>query len=490
MPRSSNLYPRAPRPWKPLAWGLIPCTIQWLLCFPIGAMADDSLPPGVRNVLNHRQLAPGNLSLYVENLRTGKTVLAWNEKQPRNPASVAKLLTTLVALDRLGPSYTWKTDVFFAGEIRDDALEGDLMFKGYGDPFLTTERLWSMLHAVRDAGITRINGNLLLDDSYFHVGDYDPAAFDKSPLRAYNVAPNALLMNFKVVQYQFRPDAGGGKVNVRLHPELENLQVVNRLSVRDGSCGGYQRGITITPNEDVDQMIFSGTFPRGCTSYAMSRTALGHNDFAYGLIKSVWSEMGGQLSGGWENVRVSEDLKPVLSFQSPSLGEVITMVNKYSNNVMAHQLLYTLAAEQFGAPGTEENGRMVVQQWLQEKGFDTDGLRFDNGAGLSRDARMSARHLVDLLRYAYQSRYMPEFMSSMSLPGLDGTLSSRFRNDALTGMAHIKTGSLDDVTAIAGYMQARSGERFIVVALHNDRNIHRGTGQEVQEALLRWVFER
>jgi D-alanyl-D-alanine carboxypeptidase/D-alanyl-D-alanine-endopeptidase (penicillin-binding protein 4) len=166
------------------------------------------------------------------------------------------------------------------------------------------------------------------------------------------------------------------------------------------------------------------------------------------------------------------------------------MVNKYSNNVMAHQLLYTLAAERFGAPGTEENGRAVVHQWLQERDFEVDGLRFDNGAGLSRDARMTASHLAHLLRYAYQSRYMPEFMSSMSLAGLDGTLSSRFRDDALTGMAHIKTGSLDDVTAIAGYLQARSGERFIVVSLHNDRNIHRGTGQEVQEALLRWVFEK
>jgi D-alanyl-D-alanine carboxypeptidase/D-alanyl-D-alanine-endopeptidase (penicillin-binding protein 4) len=222
----------------------------------------------------------------------------------------------------------------------------------------------------------------------------------------------------------------------------------------------------------------------------MSRTALGHNDFAYGLIKSVWSEMGGELSGGWKNVTTPDDLKPVLTFQSPSLAEIIAMVNKYSNNVMAHQLLYTLAAERFGAPGTEENGRAVVHQWLEERDFEVDGLRFDNGAGLSRDARMTARHLVHLLRYAYQSRYMPEFMSSMSLAGLDGTLSSRFRDDALTGMAHIKTGSLDDVTAIAGYMQARSGERFIVVLLHNDRNIHRGTGQEVQEALLRWVFEK
>ena len=276
MPRSLKLLS-----WKSSAWKLFTLALMpWTLLFPVAAMADDSLPAGVRNVLNHRKLADANLSLYVENLRTGETVLSWNEDKPRNPASVSKLLTTLVALEKLGPSYTWKTDIFYAGELKDDVLEGDLLLKGYGDPFLTTERLWTMLHAVRDTGVSRINGNLLLDDSYFDIGEYDPAAFDNSPLRAYNVAPNALLMNFKVVRYQFTPDAGGGKVNVRLHPELENLQVVNQLSIGDGRCGGYQRGITITPNESVDQMIFSGTFPRGCSSYAMTRTALGHNDFA------------------------------------------------------------------------------------------------------------------------------------------------------------------------------------------------------------------
>lgn len=486
MPRSLKSFPRIIGSWNPVRWVLLALAVS----VSVPATADSSLPAGVKNVLNHRKLDDRHLSLYVENLRTGASVLEWNAGEPRNPASVAKLLTTLVALEMLGPSYTWKTDVYFTGEIADGALDGDLLIKGYGDPFLTTERLWTMLHAIKDTGISRIKGSLLLDDSYFDIGEYDPAAFDNSPLRAYNVAPNALLMNFKVVQYRFTPDATGGKVDVRLHPELDNLQVVNQLSVSDGRCSGYQRGITITPNEDIDQMIFSGTFPRGCSSYSMSRTALRHNDFAYGLVKSIWSEMGGEIAGGWKNVTAPEDLEAVLSFESPTLAEIITMVNKHSNNVMAHQLLYTLAAEEFGAPGTEEHGRVVVNQWLEKKGFDVDGLKYDNGAGLSRNARMTARQLADLLRYAYSSRYMPEFMSSMSLSGLDGTLSSRFRNDALTGMAHIKTGSLDNVTAIAGYLQARSGERYIVVSLHNDNNVHRGPGHEVQEALLRWLFEK
>jgi serine-type D-Ala-D-Ala carboxypeptidase/endopeptidase (penicillin-binding protein 4) len=464
--------------------------ILWVLCFPIAAFAQGDLPPGVKKILDRRQLPEQSLSLYVENLRSGETLLAWNENEPRNPASVAKLLTTLVALDTLGPAYTWKTDLYVTGEIQDDELHGDLLFKGYGDPYLTTERLWSMLHTVRDSGIRRISGDLLLDDSFFDAGEYDPGAFDNSPLRAYNVAPNALLMNFKVVQYHFAPDAGGGKVNVRLHPELENLQVINRLSLKDGHCGGYQRGITITPAENLDEMIFSGTFPSGCQTYSMHRTALGHNDFAYGLLKSLWREMGGELSGGWRNVVTPEGLKPHSSFPSPSLAEIITKVNKYSNNVMAHQLLYTLAAEKFGAPATEENGRLAIRQWLEEKNLDSESLLFDNGAGLSREGRMTASHMGALLRYAYSSPYMPEFIASMSLSGLDGTLSRRFRNEALTGMAHIKTGSLDHVTAIAGYLQARSGDRYVVVSLQNHKDVHRGTGQEVQEALLRWVFEQ
>jgi D-alanyl-D-alanine carboxypeptidase/D-alanyl-D-alanine-endopeptidase (penicillin-binding protein 4) len=172
------------------------------------------------------------------------------------------------------------------------------------------------------------------------------------------------------------------------------------------------------------------------------------------------------------------------------LSEIITKVNKHSNNVMARQLLYTLGAEALGAPGTEASGRKVVRQWLADKGMNFAELKLDNGAGLSRESRMTARHLADLLRYGYQSAYMPEYLSSLSLSGVDGTLSRRFRRGVLTGMAHMKTGSLDNVSSIAGYFQARSGNRYIVVMLHNHTDIHRGPGEEVQEALLRWLYEK
>ncbi|HZD52205.1 MAG TPA: D-alanyl-D-alanine carboxypeptidase/D-alanyl-D-alanine-endopeptidase [Woeseiaceae bacterium] len=459
-----------------------------VLFLPLCARGADPLPAGVATALEHRKLPPDSLSLYVENLATGEPVLRWKDDEPRNPASVMKVLTTLAALDSLGPDYTWKTEVYLRGDVHEETLDGDLLLKGYGDPYLVEERLWRIVRAVRRAGIRRISGDLLLDDSYFDVRDYDPGAFDGEPLRAYNVAPNALMVNFKAVRYIFEPDAASSSVSLSLLPELENLQVVNQLALKDGYCRGYQRGITITSNEDVDQMIFSGSFPSGCRTYSLYRTALSHNEFAYGMFKAMWRELGGELTGGWKNAALDGDEEAFMTFDSLPLREIIVNVNKYSNNVMARQLLLTLAAEKYGPPGVVENGRKAVRDWLDERGLHVDGLKLDNGAGLSRTSRITAREVAMLLRYAFESPFMPEFMSSLSLSGLDGTLSRRFRNDPLTGMAHIKTGSLDDVTSIAGYLQSRSGERYIVVSLQNYRGVHRGTGEEVQEALLRWLY--
>jgi D-alanyl-D-alanine carboxypeptidase/D-alanyl-D-alanine-endopeptidase (penicillin-binding protein 4) len=221
----------------------------------------------------------------------------------------------------------------------------------------------------------------------------------------------------------------------------------------------------------------------------MDRSALGHNEFAFGLFRFLWEESGGEISGGLANSILAVDAEPWFSFESLPLSEVITKINKHSNNVMARQLLFTLGAEKFGPPGTEEKGRQFVNDWLLENGMNSAELKLGNGAGLSRDSRMTARQLGDMLRFAYRNRYMPEYLSSLSISGLDGTLSRRFRNGSLTGMAHIKTGSLDHVSAFAGYFQSRSGKRYIVVTLQNYKNVHRGPGQEVQESLLRWLYD-
>jgi len=447
------------------------------------------LPVNVQAALNARQVPAESLSIYVQDVDSGAVVLRWNENVARNPASSIKLLTTLAALDLLGPAYTWKTDVYVLGEIENGRLHGNLLLQGHGDPFLVTERVWQLLRRIRQLGIREIEGDLQIDDSYFYVPESDPAQFDHQPLRAYNVMPNALLMNFKVVRYWFEPQFDTNSVRVWLDPPLENLDIDNRLALGNGSCRGYQRGITISANEAIDRMTFSGKFPSGCKQYAMDRTALSHNEFVYGLFISLWRESGGTFKGGWMNALAPADVEPSLSFDSLPLADVITYINKHSNNVMARQLLYTLSAAVLGPPGTEAGGRKVVLDWLAEQGLELQQLTFDNGAGLSRESRVSAADMGKLLEFAWRQPYMPEFVSSMSLAGADGTLRRRFDDAGLDGTAHLKTGSLDHVTAIAGYLQARSGRRFAVVTLQNFPDIHRGPGQEVQQAVLRWVYE-
>ncbi len=465
-----------------LAVLLLTCTLSFA--------ADDELPERVQRALDVRSVPHDTVSIFVTDVESGETVLSWLPDKARNPASTIKLLTTLVALDVLGPAYRWKTEVYALGDVNNGRLDGDLLIKGYGDPFLVTERVWQMLRSLRNLGIEHIDGNLLLDDSWFDVAAHDPAQFDRQPLRAYNVAPNALLMNFKVVRYWFEPLHETNAVRVTVDPLLENLRVDNKLTLSPGACRGYQRGIAINSNSSADVMVLSGRFPAGCERYALDRTALTHNEYAWGLVSGLWQESGGTISGGWKAAVAPEDEQPVLEFPSLSLAASIERINKHSNNVMARQLLYTLSAEVHGAPGTEEAGRQVIVDWLTQHGIESPRLVLDNGAGLSRESRVTARDMGALLTFAWQQPYMPEYLASMSLSGFDGTLRRRFRDRALQGKAHLKTGSLDHVTAIAGYLQARSGRRFAVVALHNHEEIHRGPGDEVQEALLRWLYEQ
>jgi len=464
-------------------------TLVLVLAMSVQA-AETELPGRIRSALDARNIAHDSLSVFVADVETGETVLQWRSDEARNPASTIKLLTTLVALDVLGPAYRWRTDVYAKGKLSGGRLDGDLLLKGYGDPFLVTERVWQLLRNIRHAGVREITGDLLLDDSWFDVGDYDPAAFDRQPLRAYNVAPNALLMNFKVVRYWFEPDHEAGTVKVRLDPPLENLGVKNRLDLANGRCRGYQRGITITANNAIDEVTFSGQFPSGCDRYSMDRAALTHNEFVYGLFGSLWRDSGGLFEGGWRNVIVEEDAEPLLSFDSLPLTDMIARINKHSNNVMVRQLLYTLGAEANGAPGTEESGKAVISKWLTDNGLASTKIAIENGAGLSRNTRTTAKDMAEMLQFAWRQPYMPEYLASMALSGLDGTLRRRFNDADLLGKAHLKTGSLDHVTAIAGYLQSRSGRRFVIVAMQNFENIHRGPGEEVQEALLRWLYEQ
>ena len=213
-------------------------------------------------------------------------------------------------------------------------------------------------------------------------------------------------------------------------------------------------------------------------------------EFAYGTFKSMWEQSGGTLKGKLKLAPLPPRAKLLHEFNSLTLGEVVRLVNKFSNNVMARHLMLTLGAEQYGAPATTENGRRAVKAWLTEKQIDIPGFVLDNGSGLSRDERVTARGLAQILHAGWHSQFMPEFVASLPLAGTDGTLRSRFNSAAMRGRIRMKTGHLDDVSSLAGYVTAVSGNTYIVSIVVNNPGAEFGTGDDVQAAVLRWVFSQ
>lgn len=464
-------------------------TFGLLVCGAAASEPADDLPAGVNLVLEGHGISADDIGILVQAVGSAEPVLSHLPDVPRNPASVMKLVTTWSALEILGPAYTWRTEVYFDGDFDGSVLDGDLAIKGYGDPFLVVEELWKMFRALRRVGLEEVVGDLLLDDSFFSVVEPAPGAFDEEPYRTYNVLPNALLTNFKAVRFQFFADEQAGRVRIATEPPLSNLDIRNRIELVDGPCRGYQGGISfnIEDPETAARVIFEGRFPRACNSYEFSRTVLEPDTYTYGLIDRLWYELGGRLRGRLRTGTVPEDARLVLTWRSHPLGDVLRSINKNSNNVMTRQLLYTLGAEALGEPGTREKGIEVVRDFLTARGLDVGSLVMVNGAGLSRDARISPRLLADMLLQAERDVYASEFISSLSLGGLDGTTRARFNDRNGAGQMHVKTGRLDHVSALAGFMHAHDGKTYVIVVFVNTQDAHRGPGQELEEAVTRWV---
>jgi D-alanyl-D-alanine carboxypeptidase/D-alanyl-D-alanine-endopeptidase (penicillin-binding protein 4) len=448
-----------------------------------------SLPPSVEQALKRAQIPLSAVAAYVRGVESPRPLLAHNAAQAMNPASTIKLLTTYAALELLGPTYTWKTEAYAAGSLQGGVLQGDLILKGYGDPKLTLENFWLLLRRLRALGLREIRGDLVLDRSYFEAAEYDPAKFDAEPLRAYNVGPDALLLNFKAVRFQFVPDADRGTVTVIAEPKPGGLDFAASVRAAEGTCGDWRAGIKadFQTNGASATVRFSGSMPAACGEHYWNASLLAQPDYVHGVFRQLWEELGGTLAGTWKNGVAPPDAKLLATAESATNAEVARDINKYSNNVMARQLFLTLGAEVLKLPGRSDRSTQVVQSWLAEKKLDFPELVLENGSGLSRQERISAEHLGRLLLDAWHSAVMPELMSSLPLVAYDGTMRRRLRFESIAGQAHIKTGSLSGARALAGYVLDRRGQRQVVVLFINHANA--AAGQTAQDVLLQWVHE-
>jgi D-alanyl-D-alanine carboxypeptidase/D-alanyl-D-alanine-endopeptidase (penicillin-binding protein 4) len=451
------------------------------------AQAAQQLPPEALQALQRAGVPAEALSVVVHDASSDRRVLQWQEHKPLNPASLAKLLTTYAALDRLGPAFTWATPVWITGPLKDGVLEGSVFIKGQGDPKLVLERVWLLLRRVQELGVREIRGDIVLDSTAFTAPETDPADFDGEPLRPYNVRASALLLNFRSVSYTFQPDETAGVARVMVEPALAGLQLDRTVPLAPGTCGDW-RG-ALKASFEAGRTKFAGNYPAACGESTWPVADPAPASYDARLVEALWREMGGQLQGRVREGTAPTGLKPAFEQRSPALAELIRDVNKYSNNVMAQQLFYTLALQgkraTLAGPVTQDMARETLLGWLTERtGAAPAGeVLLDNGSGLSRHTRISALRLARVLIAAFDSPVMSELMSSLPISGVEGTLR---RSRTTQGRAHLKTGSLRDVAGVAGYALSNSGKRYVVVALINHPNAN--AARPALDALVQWVL--
>ncbi|BAL93820.1 D-alanyl-D-alanine carboxypeptidase/D-alanyl-D-alanine endopeptidase [Rubrivivax gelatinosus] len=454
------------------------------LVFALAALAAraQTLPAEARAALERAGVPASALAVVVRELPAGPTRLAWQPDLPQNPASVTKLLTTLAALERLGTGWTWATPVWLQGEIRDSVLEGSLVIQGRGDPQLSADRLRAALRRVRQMGVLEIRGDIVLDGSAFAAPEAAAGDFDGDPSRPYNVQPAALLPSFRTVGYTFVPDPGAGVARVLADPPLARTAVQPTVPLSAAPCSDWRTALGASFGPTVR---FAGRYPAACGELAWYVADPDPASYDARLLEALWTEAGGRLGGRARPGLAPRDVAPSFELRSPPLADLLRDMNKLSQNTMAEQITRTLALQRRpDLPADAAGARAALRDWLDEAlGPLPAGTVVDNGSGLSRATRLSAGLLARLLERGYASPAMPEFVASLPVAGIDGTM--RRAKALVPGRAHLKTGSLRDVAALAGYVFADSGRRYAFVALVQHPNA--AAARPAFDALLQWT---
>ena len=448
-----------------------------------------ALPREMRRAFLDAGIPLNHVSIVVQDVAQPRPLLAYDPDRAMSPASVMKLVTTFVALELLGPDYRWRTEAYADGAVVDGVLHGDLVLRGRGDPKITVEQWQAFIARLRAAGLAAVDGNLAIDRSAFALPPYDPGAFDSEPQKPYNVGPDALLVNFKAAELVFVPDAMTGRAVARVEPPLPSVSVAPQPPLDARDCGDWRGALRARFDDDgrSARVQLDGTYPAACGQREWWVALLDAPHYAYDMFAVFFGAAGGRFAGGLTEKRAPPGATPLAVLESPPLYDIVRDVNKLSNNVMARQIFLTLALEAAPPPATPQKAFEVVRRFLALRKIAMPKLVMENGSGLSRSERATAGGLVRLLVAADRSAVREDFASSLGVAAVDGTVGQRFLSDSVGGQALLKTGTLEGVRAMAGYVLAADGHRYAVAAIVNDRNAARGG--PALDYVVQWVYQ-
>lgn len=489
----------------------------------IGApAAQAALPEPIARIAADKGIPEDAIGALV--LRSDQVLVSHEATRTFAPASTMKLFTTMAGLDLLGPQFRGRTELRTAGVVTGGVLHGDLVLRGGADGDLTADVFTHMLEKLRTKGIRKIDGNLVLDRQLWQPARTDVGVppFDESPEAYYNLIPDALLLNMNLQTLDITSDAKSVKASAL--PELANVRVHSEMKLIDGDCAKWEDGWKV-PQYVRDgarlTVVLKGTFPRNCSKTNVVNV-LDRTDYADRLFRATWERLGGRFSGkaveaSAEQSRTFNEAASTLlaEHMSRPLPEIVRDTNKTSDNGLARTLFLSLGSLETdpalgsrplapdsalapapagtdGAPApmtTQARAEMLIRNWLRAHGVDDAGMVFENGSGLSRTERFSPEQMAGLLKAAQKSLWAPEFLTSLPIAAIDGTMKRRLKESPAAMHARVKTGTLKNVVAIAGYVPDANGQQCIVVAMVNHDLAGNGNGRAIVDGMIDWVSQ-
>lgn len=462
-------------------------------------LAQAELPEPVMKALDSAAIPQESVGAIV--LRDGEVVLGHYPERAMQPASTMKLVTTMAGLEILGPVFRGRTELLSAGEVKGNVLKGDLVLRGGADMDLTAFELERMLQKLRNRGIRRIEGDFVVDRTLFVPTRLDVGVppFDESPEAYYNVIPDAALVNGNMLDIDMRSTGKG--IALAAYPALHHLDLKSEMKLIDGDCAKWEEGWQqpeVREQGDRLVLVLRGTFPKDCSA-SNSINVIDRQEYTARLFRATWKRLGGSLAGKVTEGKAAEGAQVLAEHRSRTLPELVRGTNKPSDNLLARTIYLSIGAQvpdiALGSqpiPGIETQTTLVradatVRTWLRGHGIGDDGLVIENGSGLSRLERITPLQMAGVLNAALKSNWAPEFAASLPIAGVDGTMRKRLNGSPAAQRARLKTGTLRNVVALAGFVPDARGRQCIVVAFVNDERAGNGNGRAITDALVDWV---
>jgi D-alanyl-D-alanine carboxypeptidase/D-alanyl-D-alanine-endopeptidase (penicillin-binding protein 4) len=435
-------------------------------------------------------------------MRGNTSVLSHMAARPMQPASTMKLVTTLVGLEQLGPVFRGRTELRSSAEVVKGVLKGDLVLRGGADADMSGDELERMLQSLRNQGIKRIDGKLVIDRQLFNPTRTDVGIppFDESPEAYYNVIPDALLVNKNMLLLDMR--SNDKALQLSMEPTLEKVSVMSNMTLIDADCAKWEDGWklpeVVRERGGKLKVILNGSFPKNCAR-SNSINVIDRQEYVDRLFRRKWREVGGEIRGATVEGGTPPESRLLAAHVSRNLPEVVRDINKPSDNTLARTVFLSLGSLEadpllgsrpitgVATETTLIRSDLAVRNWMRGHQIDDTGLVTENGSGLSRLEKISPQQMAGLLQAGLRSHWAPEFQASLPIVAVDGTMRKRLKDSPAASRARLKTGTLRNVVAVAGYVTDASGQQCVVVAMINSDNVKDGKGRAVLDALVDWV---